>query len=48
MQAPTAQLLRALVIATGAKHVLEIGTAIGYSALWMATAMPEDGRLITL
>lgn len=48
VQPPTAQLLRALVMATGATHVLEIGTAIGYSALWMASAMPEDGRLITL
>jgi caffeoyl-CoA O-methyltransferase len=28
--------------------VLEIGTFTGYSALWMAAALPDDGRLITL
>ena len=44
----TARLLRALVLATGAKKVLEIGTAIGYSAIWMAQAMPPDGQLISM
>lgn len=44
----TARLLRGLVIATGAKKVLEIGTAIGYSAVWMAQALPEGGQLISL
>ncbi len=29
-----------------AKHVLEIGTFAGYSALAMALALPDDGRLI--
>ncbi|MCQ6265093.1 O-methyltransferase [Fictibacillus sp. WQ 8-8] len=32
----------------GAKHILEIGTLGGYSSIWMARALPEDGRLITL
>jgi predicted O-methyltransferase YrrM len=41
-------LLHALVAATGAARILEIGTAIGYSALWMATALPPGGMLITL
>jgi predicted O-methyltransferase YrrM len=36
------------VIATGAKKILEIGTAIGYSAIWMAQALPPDGQLISL
>jgi len=44
----TARLLRSLVIATGAKKILEIGTAIGYSALWMAQALPPGGQLISL
>jgi predicted O-methyltransferase YrrM len=44
----TARLLRSLVIATGASKVLEIGTAIGYSALWMAQVLPEGGQLISL
>ena len=39
----TARLLRSLAIAIGAKKILEIGTAIGYSALWMAQALPADG-----
>jgi caffeoyl-CoA O-methyltransferase len=32
----------------GAKRVVEIGTLAGYSALWMARALPQDGRLWTL
>ena len=32
----------------GARHVLEIGTLAGYSTIWLARALPEDGRLITL
>jgi caffeoyl-CoA O-methyltransferase len=44
----TGRLLRSLVIATGAKKILEIGTAIGYSALWMAQALPPGGQLISL
>ena len=39
--------LRALVRATGARRVLEIGTFTGYSALAMAGGLPEDGNLIT-
>lgn len=40
--------LQTMVAATGAKHVLEIGTANGYSTLWMAQAMPPGGRLISV
>ena len=32
----------------GARRILEIGTLAGYSAVWMARAMPEDGQLVTL
>jgi predicted O-methyltransferase YrrM len=32
----------------GARHILEIGTLGGYSTIWMARALPVDGRLITL
>jgi predicted O-methyltransferase YrrM len=48
VQPASARLLRGLTIATGARRVLEIGTAIGYSALWMAGAMPSGGMLITV
>ena len=44
----TGALLHALTRAAGARRVLEIGTAIGYSGLWIATALPADGLLITL
>ena len=30
------------------KTILEIGTLGGYSAIWLARALPEDGRLVTL
>ena len=32
----------------GARRILEIGTLGGYSAIWLARALPEDGRLVTL
>jgi predicted O-methyltransferase YrrM len=44
----TGELLHALVLATQATRVFEIGTAIGYSGLWIATALPETGMLVTL
>jgi predicted O-methyltransferase YrrM len=44
----SARLLRTLAVASGARRILEVGTAIGYSALWMAHALPEDGVLISL
>lgn len=44
----TGALLHALTRAIGAKRALEIGTAIGYSALWIATALDPGGMLITL
>ncbi len=31
----------------GATRVLEIGMFTGYSALWFAEALPEDGRVLT-
>lgn len=40
--------LALLVRITGAVRVLEIGTLGGYSTLWMASALPEGGRIITL
>jgi caffeoyl-CoA O-methyltransferase len=40
--------LRMLVAVTGARRVLEVGTFTGYSAMSMASALPADGRLVTL
>jgi len=44
----TGALLHTLARSCGARRILEIGTAIGYSTLWMATALPADGALITM
>ena len=44
----TARALQVLVAAAGARRVAEVGTLAGYSALWIARALPADGRLITL
>ena len=40
--------LQVLALISGAKRILEIGTLSGYSAIWMARALPEDGKLISL
>lgn len=40
-------LLRLLVLISGATRVLEVGTYSGYSALSLASGLPDDGRLIT-
>lgn len=40
--------LQLLVQMIGAKRILEIGTLGGYSATWMARALPDDGQLISL
>lgn len=39
-------LLAMLVKLLGAKHCLEIGTFTGYSALWVASVLPSDGKLV--
>jgi predicted O-methyltransferase YrrM len=40
--------LDVMIRIAGARRVLEIGTLGGYSTIWMARALPPDGRLITL
>ncbi|MEO5904010.1 MAG: O-methyltransferase [Gemmatimonadaceae bacterium] len=42
------KLLQMLARLSGARRILEIGTLGGYSTIWMARALPSDGRLITL
>ena len=41
-------LLRVLATAVGATQMLEIGTAIGYSGIWLAAALPPGGMLLTI
>ncbi|MFF8675748.1 O-methyltransferase [Streptomyces sp. NPDC015242] len=42
------KLLQLLAQIQGARHILEIGTLGGYSTIWLARALPGDGRLISL
>lgn len=42
------KLLMVLAQLVGAKRVLEIGTLGGYSTIWLARALPNDGKIITL
>ena len=45
---PQGKLLHLLARSMGARKILELGTLGGYSTIWMARALPSDGRLITL
>ncbi len=42
------RLLQVLLKSIGARKVVELGTLGGYSAIWMARALPEDGLLISI
>lgn len=42
------KLLHMLALLVNARNILEIGTLGGYSTIWMARALPADGRLITM
>jgi predicted O-methyltransferase YrrM len=48
VDAEVGALLRVLVLATAATKVLEIGTAVGYSGIWLAGALPSNGMLLTV
>lgn len=42
------KLLQVLAAACGARKILEVGALAGYSGIWLARALPADGRLISL
>jgi predicted O-methyltransferase YrrM len=42
------RLLQVLIAASGARRVLEVGTLGGYSAIWMARALPPGGRVVSV
>jgi predicted O-methyltransferase YrrM len=48
VSAPQGKLLHLLARMIGARTILEIGTLGGYSAIWLARALPPGGRLVTL
>ena len=48
VSAAQGKLLHLLAMSISAKRILEIGTLGGYSAIWMARALPADGKLVSL
>jgi predicted O-methyltransferase YrrM len=48
VDAEVGALLRVMATAIKASRILEIGTAIGYSGIWLARALPAEGMLLTL
>ena len=48
VSAPQGKLIHLLARMMGARKALEIGTLGGYSTIWLASALPEGGRLVTL
>jgi len=42
------KLLHILAKASRARRILELGTLGGYSGIWLARALPADGRLVTI
>src|SRR5215467_426985 len=48
VDAEVGMLLSVLATAVGARKILEIGTAVGYSGIWLARALPPDGMLLTM
>lgn len=48
IDAEVGALLHVLAKSIAARRVLEIGTCIGYSGIWLARALPADGMLFTM
>lgn len=48
IDAEVGALLQVLARAVAARRMLEIGTCIGYSGIWLARALPADGMLFTM
>ena len=42
------KLLHTLALLCNAKKILELGTLAGYSTIWLARALPQDGHMITM
>ncbi len=48
VSAAQGKMLYLLAQMAGARRILEIGTLGGYSTIWLARALPDDGALVTL
>ena len=45
---PQGKMLQLMARMVGARRILEVGTLGGYSTIWLARALPAEGRLVTL
>ena len=48
VSAPQGKFLHLLAKIAGARRILEVGTLAGYSTIWLARALPPEGRLVSL
>ena len=48
VSAPQGKFMYLLARVHGAKRILEVGTLGGYSTIWLARALPENGKLVTM
>lgn len=48
VSAESGRFLSVVVAMTGARRVLEVGSLFGYSGVWLARALPDDGHLDTV
>jgi len=48
IHADDGRMLQFLLKSIGAQRIIELGTLGGYSGIWLARALPADGRLFTL
>lgn len=48
VSAAQGKMLYQLARMVGARRILEVGTLGGYSTIWLARALPEDGQVVTL
>lgn len=48
LEANEARLIQLLVRLSGAERAVEVGTLAGYSGIWIARALPDHGKLVTI
>jgi predicted O-methyltransferase YrrM len=48
VSAAQGKMLHLFALMCGARRILEVGTLGGYSTIWLARALPEGGRIVTL
>jgi predicted O-methyltransferase YrrM len=48
MAAEQGRFMAFLIELLGVRQAIEVGTFVGYGTLWMASALPEDGRIVAL